>query len=205
MNKVKKLPVLFLVFLLIMGCSNNDSSRDSANDSNSVDKAIKEQINSEDDASENTDAETSDTESIDAEENSSMGSQAEPLEEVAPESADGVDYDLTTMSRGMIYATVYQMMAEPDDYIGKTIRMDGLYYAGYAEQTDQHYHYCIIQDAMACCAQGLEFVWDDGSHVYPDEYPQDNTNVVVQGVFETYQKEGGNYCRLKDATLEIKK
>ena len=32
-----------------------------------------------------------------------------------------------TMSRGMIYATVYQMMAEPDDYIGKTIRMDGLY------------------------------------------------------------------------------
>ena len=136
MNKVKKLPVLFLVFLLIMGCSNNDSSRDSANDSNSVDKAIKEQINSDDDASENTDAETSDTESIDAEENSSMGSQAEPLEEVAPESADGVDYDLTTMSRGMIYATVYQMMAEPDDYIGKTIRMDGLYYAGYAEQTE---------------------------------------------------------------------
>lgn len=204
MNKVKKLLVLFLMFLLIMGCSNNDRSRDSANDSNSVDKAIKEQINS-DDASENTDAETSDTGSIDTEENPSMRSQTEPLEEVAPQSADGVDYDLTTMSSDMVYATVYQMMAEPDAYIGKTIRMDGLYYAGYAEQTDQHYHYCIIQDAMACCAQGLEFVWDDGSHVYPDEYPQDNTNVVVQGVFETYQKEDGNYCRLKDAALEVKK
>ncbi len=205
MNKVKKLPVLFLVFLLIMGCSNNDSSRDSANDSNSVDKAINEQINDADDASKNTDTETSDTESIDTEENPSMGSQTEPLEEVAPQSADGVDYDLTTMNSDMVYATVYQMMIEPDAYIGKTIRMDGLYYAGYDKRTDQHCHYCIIQDAMACCAQGLEFVWGDGSHVYPDEYPQDNTNVVVQGVFETYQKEGGNYCRLKDATLEVKK
>lgn len=205
MNKVKKLLVLFLMFLLIMGCSNNDRIRNPANNSNSVDKVINEQINDADDASKNTDTETSDTESIDTEENPSMGSQTEPLEEVVPQSADGVDYDLTTMNSDMVYATVYQMMVEPDAYIGKTIRMDGLYYAGYAEQTDQHYHYCIIQDAMACCAQGLEFVWDDGSHVYPDEYPQDNTNVVVQGVFETYQKEDGNYCRLKDAALEVKK
>lgn len=205
MNKVKKLLVLFLMFLLIMGCSNNDRIRNPANNSNSVDKVINEQINDADDASKNTDTETSDTESIDTEENPSMGSQTEPLEEVAPQSADGVDYDLTTMNSDMVYATVYQMMIEPDAYIGKTIRMDGLYYAGYDKRTDQHCHYCIIQDAMACCAQGLEFLWGDGSHVYPDEYPQDNTNVVVQGVFETYQKEGGNYCRLKDATLEVKK
>lgn len=175
MNKVKKLLILFLLFLLITGCSNI------------------------------TDAETSDTESIDIEENPSMGSKTEPLEEAASQSADDVDYDLTTMNSDMVYATVYQMMVEPDDYVGKTIRMEGLYYAGYDERADQHYHYCIIQDAMACCAQGLEFVWGDGSHIYPDEYPQDNTNVVVQGVLETCQKEGDNYCRLKGATLEVKK
>ena len=31
------------------------------------------------------------------------------------------------------------------------------------------------------------------------------TRMVVQGVLETCQKEGDNYCRLKGATLEVKK
>lgn len=72
MNKVKKLLILFLLFLLITGCSNI------------------------------TDAETSDTESIDTEENPSMGSQTEPLEEAASQSADDVDYDLTTMNSDIL-------------------------------------------------------------------------------------------------------
>lgn len=116
-----------------------------------------------------------------------------------------VDYDLTAMNSDMVYATVYQMMADPDSYIGKTIRMDGLYYASYYEPTGQYYHYCIIQDATACCAQGLEFVWGDGDHIYPDEYPEEDASVVVQGVFETYQESNDEnlYCRLKDATLEV--
>ena len=34
---------------------------------------------------------------------------------------------------------------------------------------------------MACCAQGLEFVWGDGSHKYPDEYPAEDAEIEVQG------------------------
>ena len=41
---------------------------------------------------------------------------------------------------------------------------------------------------MACCAQGLEFVWGDGSHKYPDEYPAEDTEIEVQGTFETYKE-----------------
>ena len=200
--------VLFLLILSVTGCSNNNSNRNAANNSNSVDKVMSEQIGSTDDTSENADnentnIETPGTETIDTEENSGTDSETEQSEETAPQSADGVDYDLTTMGSDMIYATVYQMMVDPDSYIGKTIRMDGLYYAGYDERTEKYYHYCIIKDAMACCAQGLEFVWGDGSHIYPDEYPQDNTEVVVQGVFEIYEEDGFKYCRLKDATLEM--
>lgn len=208
MKKITKWMVLFLLILSVTGCSNNNSNRNAANNSNSVDKVMSEQIGSTDDTSENADnentnIETPGTETIDTEENSGTDSETEQSEETAPQSADGVDYDLTTMGSDMIYATVYQMMVDPDSYIGKTIRMDGLYYAGYDERTEKYYHYCIIQDAMACCAQGLEFVWGDGSHIYPDEYPQDNTEVVVQGVFEIYEEDGFKYCRLKDATLEM--
>jgi len=206
MRKITKWVVLFLLILSITGCSNNNSNRNAANNSNSVDKVINEQIGSTDNTDDkNTNTETPETETSDTEENPDTDSGTEQSEETDPQSADDVDYDLTTMSSDMVYATVYKMMSDPDSYIGKTIRMDGLYYAGYDEKTEKYYHYCIIQDAMACCAQGLEFVWGDGSHIYPDEYPQDNTEVVVQGVFETYEENESKYCRLKDATMKVAK
>lgn len=116
-----------------------------------------------------------------------------------------VDCDLTMMGSDMVYATVYQMMINPNDYVGKTVRMDGNYYATWYEETKKYYHYCLIQDAMACCAQGMEFVWEDGKHAYPDEYPQEDAQVVVTGVFETYKEEGDDnlYCRLEGASLEV--
>ncbi len=40
--------------------------------------------------------------------------------------------------------------------------------------------------------------------VKPDEYPEDNAKVIIEGTFETYREEGDAslYCRLADATLE---
>lgn len=64
----------------------------------------------------------------------------------------------TKMNKDMVYATVYQLMVEPDKYIGKTLCIDGLYYTGQNEKTGTYYHYSIIKDALACCSQGLEFV-----------------------------------------------
>lgn len=130
---------------------------------------------------------------------------SEPLKNDVVESAETIDYDLTSMGSDMVYATVYQLMTNPDEYIGKSIRMEGNYSAIWYEPTAKYYHYCIIQDAMACCAQGMEFVWENGSYVYPDEYPQENQKIVVTGVFETYKEEGDSnlYCRLKDAAMEV--
>ena len=115
-----------------------------------------------------------------------------------------IDIDLTTMGSDMIYANIYQMMTEPSSYEGKVIRIVGNYNANWYEPTKQYIHCVIIQDATACCAQGMEFIWDDGSHVYPDEYPKNDTEITVTGVFETYQDDGDSnvYCRLKDACIE---
>lgn len=40
--------------------------------------------------------------------------------------------------------------------------------------------------------------------VKPDEYPEDNAKVIIEGTLETYREEGDAslYCRLADATLE---
>lgn len=117
----------------------------------------------------------------------------------------GVDYDLTSMSKDMVYATIYQVMYEPDKYVGKVFRVQGPYYPVYVDETGKYYHYCLIQDAAACCTQGMEFVWEDGSHIYPDEYPAENTEITVQGTFEIYTEDEDSsfvYFRLNPATLE---
>lgn len=183
---MRKLKILIACagMLLVTGCSKNVHTGKSTA-GNSVNNIINSQI-----------AESSEAQSIKAFSTDLVKSK---------NSYDSVDYDLTTMSGDMVYATVYQMMTNPDKYVGKVFKMDGTFYSSYYNSTDKYYHYCIIQDATACCAQGMEFVWDDDSHVYPDDYPAENSNIVVTGVFETYREDGDKnlYCRLSDASLEL--
>ena len=55
----------------------------------------------------------------------------------------GVDYNLTSMSKDMVYATIYQVMYEPDKYVGKVFRVQGPYYPVYVDETGKYYHYCF--------------------------------------------------------------
>ena len=59
---------------------------------------------------------------------------------------------------------------------------------------------CIIQDATACCAQGIEFVLTE-DYVYPDDYPEVDEEICVVGVFDTYQEGDYTYCTLRKAKL----
>lgn len=115
---------------------------------------------------------------------------------------DNVDYDLTSMNSDMVYATVYDMITSPSDYEGKTVRMAGPYGHTRYDETGVDYYYVIIQDATACCAQGLEFVWGDGSHSWPQDYPEDGCEVVVTGKFETYTEGASTYVHLTGSSMQ---
>lgn len=97
----------------------------------------------------------------------------------------GVDVDLTTMSSTMVYAEVYNIMQNPQEYLGKTIRVKGIYTTSFYEATGLNYQYVLIVDAAACCQQGLEFIWN-GDHTYPDDYPTVGTEIDVTGIFGSY-------------------
>lgn len=75
-----------------------------------------------------------------------------------------VDYDLTNMNKDMVYAAFYQLMVEPDKYIGKTLCIDGLYYTGQNEKTGTYYHYSIIKDALAPLFTGTGVCLGDVLH-----------------------------------------
>ena len=203
MKYLKICMVLLLCILLIIGCSNKKGTNGKGvNNTNSIEKVIDNQIANEDGKTETTESEKA---SSDVESNKDIEDTISGAENVR-DTDETVDYDLTQMSSDMVYATVYQMMVTPEEYEGKTFRIDGNFYATYYEATKKYYFYCIIQDATACCAQGMEFIWDDGSHIYPDEYPEDNAEIVVEGTFETYREDGDEnlYCRLSDAILQQK-
>ncbi|MCR5417437.1 MAG: hypothetical protein K6E84_00800 [Lachnospiraceae bacterium] len=121
-------------------------------------------------------------------------------EDVAATADDTVDLDLTNLSSTMVYSEVYNMMTVPEDYIGKTIKMNGTYVYYKDATTGNEYFSCIIQDATACCSQGIEFILTE-DYRYPDDYPAEGTTICVSGVFDTYEENGVKYCTLRNARL----
>ncbi len=111
-----------------------------------------------------------------------------------------VDVDLTALSSTMVYSEVYNMVTAPENYIGKTVKMDGLFAHYHDAATNNDYFACIIQDATACCAQGIEFVLTD-DYTYPDDYPEIDDFIRVVGVFDTYREGDYTYCTLRNAKL----
>ena len=202
-NQFKFFLLIISCIFLAAGCGNDSKFQKGITNENIVDKVISSQIyNGDSNESYNYEMISQDSEKSEIEtqeELSQLYSETEDMEE------SNIDFDLTAMNSDMVYVTVYQMMVNPAEYEGKTFRMGGQFYSAYYEPTDKYYFYCVIQDATACCAQGMEFVWDDGSHIYPDEYPKENDYVVVEGTFETYKEEGDDnlYCRLANANMEF--
>lgn len=113
-------------------------------------------------------------------------------------SKETCDIDLTKMNSTMVYAEVNNMLMNPDEYIGKTVRMQGTFNS--FEAQERNYYACIIADATACCAQGIEFVLEK-QRKYPDEYPESGDEITVLGTFETYFEGEYKYCQLSNARL----
>jgi len=113
-----------------------------------------------------------------------------------------VDVDLTSLSRTVLFAEINNMTANPDNYVGKMIKMRGPYYAAYFETTGRHYHHVLVEVADECCMQGLEFVWT-GGHVYPDDYPEAFAVIEVIGMFDTYEEFGQRYSFLTVDNISV--
>lgn len=128
-------------------------------------------------------------------------------EQTAPtaDTAESTFVDLTALSSTMVYGEVFAMMSSPEDYVGKTVKMQGIFskgqlYAAGSLNDGGTVFACVIQDATACCAQGIPFELA-GDHTYPQDYPELGDTITVVGTFEIHQQEGMEFCRLRDAEL----
>ena len=124
----------------------------------------------------------------------------------AQPSAGKVDVDLTVLSSTMVYSEVYNMLYnDPAYYLGKTVKARGEFsiYQLVTDgvlQPDPVSYACIISDAAACCAEGMEFVLE-GNYTYPDDYPELGTEITVIGEFQSYEENGMTWYHLVNARL----
>ena len=187
-----------LLCLLLAACMavslcacGKDSEKDAGNDTPSSDVEV-----------------SAPTESIPA-----PNEQETPDEQQTPEepeqtqtSADGVDVDLTVLSSTMVYSEVYNMLYnDPAHYFGKTVKARGTFsiYQLVTDgvlQPDPVSYACIISDAAACCAEGMEFVLK-GDLTYPDDYPELGAEIIVIGEFQSYEENGMTWYHLVNARL----
>lgn len=117
-------------------------------------------------------------------------------------SSDDADIDLTQLSSTVVYSEVFNMVNTPENYEGETVKMQGSFAVYEDEASGKVYYACIIQDATACCAQGIEFVPDESLR-YPDDFPALGTEITVIGTFGTYYEGDQMYVTLFDAEMSV--
>ena len=68
--------------------------------------------------------------------------------------------------------------------MGKTVKASGPYVTSF--YIDRIYHFILVEGVDACCPEGLMFIWN-GSHSYPDDYPEEGTEIEFVGQFISYE------------------
>ncbi len=189
------------LMLLLVGCGGDSSTASSMIDTNTQTPTI-EDLMEEAATQQQVEAEEGLTDTVP----DLTPTETVVVEENIPEgygSYESVDIDLTTLSAVMVYTQVYSMVSNPEEYIGKTVKMHGTFGYYYEASVDTFYFGVVVQDATACCAQGIEFtLTDEADRTFPEDYPEPGASTTVVGVFNTYFPEESpdwEYYRLEQA------
>lgn len=208
-NRFIKFFIIFIIFVAIAGCGKKRQNKNQMfSTTKSVKDTIEEEMKKEEEKKEKAENEKALKNDFQATEedvkeiNEDKNEENKEAENVGEENQKDIDYDLTEMNSDMIYATVFMVVQDPESYAGKTFKIYGNTYTFPTTEGKSMTHYCLIKDALACCAQGLEFISSNSDEKYPD----DGDEIVVTGTLESYTVEDipMPLCRLVNAKIEKK-
>ena len=201
----KSLAIFLCTMLMIVfaGCGSQDNTGNRAAGSQTSVQDVLDQGMTETSSSEIEVSKENESDKMDSDEIASQDNGAGNEDTKNEKSDSGIDVDLTVLSSTMVYSEVYNMMYHPEQYIGKTVKMKGMFTMFHDDTTNKNYFGCIVKDATACCAQGIEFELT-GDYAYPDDYPAEGNDICVIGTFATYEEGENTYCTLRNARLDGK-
>lgn len=106
--------------------------------------------------------------------------------------------DLTAMSSTVMFAELFNMTMEPENYVGRTIKMKGKFSALPNPISGDTEYALLTMDAAACCVQGLDLSLAEGRNGMPAV----DSEVTVTGIFQKYTDQGMTRYRIGDAAWE---
>lgn len=99
----------------------------------------------------------------------------------------------------MFIAQTNDIYLNSEDYLGKTIKYEGIFKSSYWEEDDTTYHF-VIRYGPGCCGYdgeaGFEVNWDG-------DWPQEDDWCEVIGVLEEYEVNGQTYLQLALTSLTV--
>ena len=137
----------------------------------------------------------------DAEQAANAGAKA--AEEIELSLPDGVDL---VIREKMFIAQVNDVYLNSDDYIGKRIKLEGIFMDMFSGGS----RYCfVIRNGPGCCGSdgqiGFEVSWNPPGQIMLEkrEYPKRNAWVEAQGVLSEYEESGTNFLYLALTDLNV--
>jgi uncharacterized membrane protein YcgQ (UPF0703/DUF1980 family) len=110
----------------------------------------------------------------------------------------------------LFIAQTNEVYLNPDDYMGKTIRLEGLFKTEQYEEGEDPYCY-VLRYGPGCCGYdgtaGFEVAWMPRAEVPAAEtaaYPHEDDWVEVVGTLSSYEEKGNPYLYLRLDSLTVK-
>lgn len=117
---------------------------------------------------------------------------------VPKDSHSDYDYDMTSMGKDMRYALTANIMNHPEEYLDRTIKADGTFYA-YPAGND-HWQYAIfISDTLGCCSAGIPMILSEDF-----QKPENGAAITVCGTLKYVEYAGRQQISLQDAKVTVK-
>jgi hypothetical protein len=124
----------------------------------------------------------------------------------AAEPAKDFDGGVIEIKEKMFIAQTNDVYLNPEDYLGKTIKLEGLFKSEqYALSDGAETLYCfVLRYGPGCCGNdgnaGFEVAWDDTPE---PAYPRQDDWVEAVGTLKTYQEDGYPYLYLALSSLKV--
>jgi uncharacterized membrane protein YcgQ (UPF0703/DUF1980 family) len=117
----------------------------------------------------------------------------------------GTGDSVVEIKEKMFIAQTNDVYLNPEDYMGKTVKLEGMF-KSYSSQ-DYGASYCfVIRYGPGCCGNdgsaGFEVAWD-GETAAEHPYPDEDAWVEAVGVLKSYEEDGFPYLYLSLSSLNV--
>lgn len=111
--------------------------------------------------------------------------------------------DYASWGDDMQFIIAVDMYDHPNNYYDKTVRISGRFSVVEDEETGDRRYYCIVDGKEEGVSVVLILTPND-SLTYPDDFPENDSIVTVQGKYGIYHSEDEVYVFITDATFVSK-